>query len=857
MKKKWFKRAVGMGLVLALTAGLFGGCGKKNENAGLAKENVYKFQSIELPDFGGDDYGIRGSAYLNGIVYMVVQVYHWESNNGFTDIKLLSINKDASDVRLASLEMPPKEIIEGVNPSEEGTEPNTGEGGGPSVRPMPREIMAVEPSKAPGSEEAETDGDAESGDDAESEEDDTESGEIDDDFDIDDGKGDYSNIWENTSFNKFCVASDGNIYAIKNYNYEDYTNPENGISVSKSYICCWGMDGSLRWQQEIGGFDSEEEWVYLNNMVTAADGTLYLILSGDNAYKIKVDAEGNLSDRIPINEEAGEVLQNGSIYTKEDGSIMVMYWDTDTWSKQYLVSYDVETDALGEPTLLPNSLSYGGYNTMSVGNLSDLVYSNSSGIFTYKIGDEDGVKKMDFVNSDMMNPSFNVVVELDDKSFIGVFYENYDGNPKAGVFTYVNPEDVPDKSVLVLAGNYVGDDLKKRIVEYNRTNDEYRIVIKEYNSYNTFDDYQAGYTQLNNDIITGKMPDILITEGLPMENYATKGLLADVGKMIEEDEELSQVEFVQNVFDAYSMDGKLYYVIPYFNVGTMLAKTSLIGERTTWTMDEALQFMETMPEDAKLMGDLTRSDFFSSVMEYCGSDFINVETGECNFNSDNFLKMMEFAKSLPEEYSEDYWMNSSSSYQTQYRDNKTLLCRQSISSLKNLSYTINGRFGEDVTYVGFPTDSGQGSFVYSYSAYAISSRSSYTDAAWDFIKYYLSDEYQSGLEWNLPIQKKYFMEFAQTATQRPFWVDEEGNKVEYDDSYYMNGEEIILPPLTQEQLDKAIAFIFSVNKCSYNNNDIRNIINEEMEAYFSGQKTAQEVVQIIQSRAQVYVDANR
>lgn len=54
-----------------------------------------------------------------------------------------------------------------------------------------------------------------------------------------------------------------------------------------------------------------------------------------------------------------------------------------------------------------------------------------------------------------------------------------------------------------------------------------------------------------------------------------KGLLADIGKLIEEDEELSQVEYVQNVLDAYSVDEKLYYVIPYFNVSTIIGKKSI------------------------------------------------------------------------------------------------------------------------------------------------------------------------------------------------------------------------------------------------------------------------------------------
>ena len=87
--------------------------------------------------------------------------------------------------------------------------------------------------------------------------------------------------------------------------------------------------------------------------------------------------------------------------------------------------------------------------------------------------------------------------------------------------------------------------------------------------------------------------------------------------------------------------------------------------------------------------------------------------------------------------------------------------------------------------------------------------------------------------------------------------DEEGNKVEYDDYYWINNEEIKLDPLSQEQVDELVAFIQTVNKRYYTNTEIINIINEEMEAYFSGQKTADAVAGIIQSRAQIYVDENR
>ena len=85
-------------------------------------------------------------------------------------------------------------------------------------------------------------------------------------------------------------------------------------------------------------------------------------------------------------------------------------------------------------------------------------------------------------------------------------------------------------------------------------------------------------------------------------------------------------------------------------------------------------------------------------------------------------------------------------------------------------------------------------------------------------------------------------------------MDENGNKVEYDETYYINGEEILLP---QEQVDRIVSFVESVNKRGYYNEAISNIISEEAGAYFSGQKSARDVAGVIQSRVQVYVNENR
>lgn len=844
MKKRFFKRAVSIGMALVLTLGLSAcGGGNKKENAGLAKENVYKFESFTMPEIGGDDYSIYTSSYKDGMIYLVMQVYHWSEDNNDLDIQMLTMKEDGTDVKLTSLEIP----------QWKGTAENAGAAGEPGEGGEPAGEPGAQPEDGAESGEDTTEPETEGEDTAE-----PDTAEPVAEPGIDDVYIPEQQFYENIYFGSYTFGTDGVLYAIGNYYYENYASEEY-ISVQKNYVVCWNLDGSLAWETELEGLNSEEEYLYVTAMAVAEDGNVNLLLSGDNSYKLSVDSQGNLSERKPLSEDVTKIFANGASYmTKKDGTFLVTYYDEQDWSKQYITTYDPNTDALGQPSQLPTSMTWDGYNTMSVGISSDLIYSNSKGVFTYKVGDTESKMKMNFINSDINVSDFSSLIELTDTSFIGIFRENYEEEVQAGIFTYVDPKDIPDKAVLVLAGNWVGSDMKQRIVEYNRSNDEYRITVKEYDSYNTYEDYQAGLTQLNNDITTGNMPDILITSGLPVENYISKGLLADVGKLIEKDEELSQVEFVQNVLDAYSVDGKLYYVFPSFRVSTMIGKTSIVGDRTSWTMADMMELMNTLPEGTNMLGEMTRDSFMYTMMDFCGADFIDVSTGKCEFDSQNFISMMEFAKELPEELSEDYfgedyWMN----YESQYRENRTILRNLYIGRLGDVNGTINGSFGEPVSFIGFPTESGMGSYVQATDCYAISAKSANIDGAWAFLRYYLTDEYQKELSWGLPIQMKYFMEVAQEATQRPYYLDENGNKQEYDDYFYMGGEEIKLDPMSQEQVDQLVNFIFSINKCYYGNSDITTIINEEMPSFFSGQKSAQEVAKIIQSRAQLFVDENR
>lgn len=880
MKKGLAGKCMAIGLAFSMITGL-GACGNAGNESDprLAKENVYRLQEIELPQMFDPENGymnVMASAYENGRVNLLVRINDWSAEYyNDNDYRLISMNEDGTDVKIVSLEIPNPNGEDG-----EGVLTDTPEEV-PLDDPEAPEDISEEPENIPEEPEEEEASD-EIGAGAETEE--AEEGDEaklpaeDDILDVPEVIDDYvvSNVWEYTNYSSFSMMSDGTVYARKNHRMEDDSDPDNYISKNEIGICFWDTEGKLVQEINMGELD---QYSWISSVMEGSDNALYVMMSVSNEdysstdyYRIRVTMDGSIGEKEKLSDESLPLFENSDqIVPRGDGTVFAVYSDKDDWTKMYYTFYDVAADTVGESREFPSSISYTyDYNVMMPGKSHDLIYTGNGGIYYWDQGNETGQPMVNYINSDLFIQSVYGIIELNENSFLGIYQEDWASGVKAAIFNYVKPEDIQDKKVLVMAGQYIDYDLQKRVIEYNRNNPEYRIVLKEYNTYNTYDDYNAGFTQLNNDIITGNMPDILVNSSynsLPIGNYISKGLIADIDKLIEKDEELSQVEFMQNAFDAYRINGKLYYIVPDFEVYTVIAKKSLVGDRENWTMEDMQQLLAEMGGNTKAFGgETTRSNFINMVMRYCGNQFVDVSTGKCAFNTQDFISMMEYAKTLPsddersEGYDEEYWNEYWQSYDSQYRENRTLLLEANFWRFDNLAYTINGRIGEEVSYIGFPTERGNGSYIMSSMNYALSAKSKNLDEAWNFMRYYLTEEYQDEVNY-FPVRKDKFYEQAQKATQKPTyeWTDENGEThVEEEDmSIWINGESVPYGPLSQEQLDELIAFIESVHNPYYYNEEIMNIINEEIDGFFTGQKPAENVADVIQRRVQNYVDENQ
>lgn len=593
---------------------------------------------------------------------------------------------------------------------------------------------------------------------------------------------------------------------------------------------------------------SSDSWFYVGNMMSFGDSLIIRIV--DQYFLF--DRDGNFQRILKGDEE--KPLSNVNLVPLSDGKLACFSYEEDGC---YTGFVDPDTGSISEFTKLP------GYSydfTAYAGIGYDLYLVNSYGVFGYDIGAENVIQLMNYVDSDLGVYEIYNLLPINEKEFWGTFADMETSQTSLGHFTKVDPKDVKERETIVLACTGVNWDIRTDIVKFNKSNEKYRISIQDYSSlYGSDTDYKAGINRLNADIVSGKVPDILILNNeMPISSYVSKGLFEDLKPYIEKDPELKIEDYMPNIIEAFSVNGKLYQLVPYFTISTILAKTSDVGPERGWTIQDVNDLMASKPEGTQFLSYADRNTMLIQCMSLAGSQFIDWSSGKCNFDSDGFTELLEFLKQFPEEvddamYDDEYWQN----YDSMWRDGRVVAQIYSASNFRDFNYVSKGTFGESVTMIGFPSSNEDGSAIIANLQMVMSAKSAHKEGAWEFLRYYLSDGYQKEIQYGFPLSVKYIDAMADKATRRPTYEDEEGNEVETDDYIYIDGMEVKLEPMSLAEADRFKEDLYSFTQVYNYDENLIQIVQEETAAFFGGQKNAKDVAHIVQSRAQIYVNENR
>lgn len=654
----------------------------------------------------------------------------------------------------------------------------------------------------------------------------------------------------NGSLNSFRCDEQGNIYAIKNIYIPE---AEEEIDRDSYYLMKYNDKGEELFSILLNDIPQMKEaasdnWFYIGDMVLIKDS---VYVSGMGNY-FQFDREGNFKKILTAAD--GNTFESTTLYPLENGKTACISYEENGCYACYV---DLDTGVFSDKVKLPgSSWEYSIYSGIGY----DLYLVNSYGVFGYNVGDEERTQLMNYVDSDLGIYSVYNLLAINEKEFLGTYDDMETYTTQIGRFSKVNPEDVKDKTAIVLACTGLDWDLRTQVVKFNKSNEKYRITIQDYSSiYGSDTDYMAGINRLNADIVAGKVPDILVlSTDMPIDSYISKGLFEDIKPYIEKDESLDINNFMPNIMEAFSVEGKLYRLVPSYLISTIIAKTSDVGEERGWTIQDVNDLMASKPEGTQLLNLVDRNTMMVYCMNLAGNQFIDWETGKCNFNSDSFIEMLDFLNQFPEEtdssvYTDDYWEH----YDSLWREGKVIAQLYTVSNFRDFNYVSKGSFGEPVTMIGFPSSNEDGSAIMPYMQLAMSAKSSNKEGAWEFLRYFLSDEYQNEINYGFPVSIKRLDELAEKATKKSTYTDENGNEVETDDYYYIDGVELIIEPMTKEETEKFKETLYSFTQVYNYDENLIQIIQEETASFFNGQKKAEDVAGIIQSRVQIYVNENR
>jgi ABC-type glycerol-3-phosphate transport system substrate-binding protein len=433
----------------------------------------------------------------------------------------------------------------------------------------------------------------------------------------------------------------------------------------------------------------------------------------------------------------------------------------------------------------------------------------------------------------------------------------YDSSAERFNLSLYNKADPSEEEVktLTFATIEPSYEFQRDVTDFNKMHWDVKITLVDYS---TQEDPIAKFSA---DIGAGKAPDIIdLTFGygdISINQAVQNGFLEDLTPYLEKDPDVSEDDFLDSIMRASKIDGKIYYLGTSFVIDALLVKKSEIGDRTGWTYEEMMEYVYSKPDDVYPFEKRCKHEILEGFLYAGMSEFVDWEKGECYFDSESFKALLEYSN------------RGTDGEKTEWDPDMNFL--KDIQSGKQLFYTgyieptiwpLHKKFFEDdITWIGYPDKNREGYYAKTYGDLGISSTCSDKDIAWEFVKFCTSRD-QIGKNYTdyvgIPTRKDVFEVYMESKLATESYVDEFGNNIAVGNGTIGFGSvSVDLRPLTEEEAQEFRELTDKVSNISSVDIKLMEIINDECKLYYAGDKSLEDTVKIIQSRAQIYMNESR
>jgi ABC-type glycerol-3-phosphate transport system substrate-binding protein len=338
------------------------------------------------------------------------------------------------------------------------------------------------------------------------------------------------------------------------------------------------------------------------------------------------------------------------------------------------------------------------------------------------------------------------------------------------------------------------------------------------------------------------------------------GIFYDLNKLIEKDKGFKLSDYNQKVLESGIVNGKRFFIPlgysfrAFFVKGGALKENGFTTEGPNWTLanfaDEAYSFTQKNKDKGKsfmVTGYLTLSD----IVKISGLNFIDYVKKEAKLDSPEFIELINIYKKLNStvKLTRDITTNGTVSDDVleinticpEFDNGTALIMDNRVLYHMWFRDLINQK---NNVYL-FPQFKGKKTILLEpMISFAINSKCSHKDEAYEFLKLLLSEEYQriGGIKRDfpyLPVNTKAYLSNV--------------------NSYISNlGEQAVEEGYDREkrklQVKAQLKEIESISRCDTVDTQVYNIIDSEAKAYIDGKYSAEKTAEITQDKVMLYLN---
>jgi len=371
------------------------------------------------------------------------------------------------------------------------------------------------------------------------------------------------------------------------------------------------------------------------------------------------------------------------------------------------------------------------------------------------------------------------------------------------------------------------------------------IQIKDYSqggSSNQGGDIEKYVNTTTTELLSGKGADLidLNVSGLPVGKYVDKQALVNLSELMKQDPTFDSNSYEMNILDGAKMRGGLYTLPLRFFLDSLMGDAKAIQQSgvsfddSTWTWEEFTAVGKRLAVSGGhtySMGNMPPERMLNILFADNYALVVNEEQRPASFDADAFVGLMDQVNTM---YAEKVVTDA------EVEAGDYFFASTLITSPEDY-FTGPGMFYEQGKIYRKPLAVGQkagGTFMM-HKELGMNRNSNVQDEAWDFMKFLLSEEIQTlpelqGFSINKKVNEKTFKELEDKGTiESPM-----GSAIKVQQADITMVKQMLAHATTPQR----------------NDSKIQEIIEEEANAYYSGQKSAQAVADLIANRVTTYLN---